>query len=236
MQQLMSYMRSAIEKYNMIEDGDKIAVGVSGGKDSLALLVGLSNLRKFFPKNFQIIAVTIDPCFENKDTNYDDIELLCQKLDVEYVIKRTQLANIIFEDRKEKNPCSLCARMRRGLIHDIAKEHGCNKIALGHHMDDAAETFLMNLFNLGNIGCFSPISYLSRKNLYLIRPMIFASEKDVLKACRHENLKVIKSKCPADKKTQRETTKNLLIQLEKQYPALRKKIVGALQRGQIDKW
>lgn len=236
MQQLMSYMRSAIDKYNMINDGDKIAVGVSGGKDSLSLLVGLANLRRFYPKKFEIVAVTIDPCFDNKNTDYNSIEILCQKLNVEYVIKRTQLAHIIFEDRKETNPCSLCARMRRGLIHDIAKECGCNKVALGHHMDDAAETFIMNLFNLGTIGCFSPISYLSRKDLYLIRPMIFATERDVMRACRHENLTVIESNCPADKNTQRETTKNLLKDLEKQYPALRKKIVGSMQRGEISGW
>lgn len=236
MQQLMSYMRSAMEKYNMISDGDRIAVGVSGGKDSLALLVGLANLRRFYPQKFKIVAVTIDPCFNGIATNYNSIEKLCDKLDVKYVIKRTELAKIIFEDRKEKNPCSLCARMRRGLIHDIAKELGCNKVALGHHMDDAAETFLMNLFNLGNIGCFSPISYLSRKDLYLIRPMVFATEKDVAKACRKENLPIIESKCPADKNTQRETTKNLLKELEKNYPALRKKIVGAMQRGEIDNW
>lgn len=236
MQQLMSYMRSAIEKYNMIENGDKIAVGVSGGKDSLALLVGLSELRRFYPKHFELIAITLDPCFNGVECDYSQIEELCQSFDIPYIIKRTELAKIIFETRREKNPCSLCARMRRGSLHDIAKENECNKIALGHHLDDAAETFMMNLLNLGQIGCFSPVSYLSRKDLYMIRPLIFATEKDVVRAVNKNHLPVIASCCPVDKKTERENVKNLLNMLEKNYPGLRKKIVSSMQRGEIDKW
>ncbi|MFY9198657.1 MAG: tRNA 2-thiocytidine biosynthesis TtcA family protein [Acutalibacteraceae bacterium] len=236
MQQLMSYMRCAMEKYNMIDDGDKVAIGVSGGKDSIAMLVGLAQLRRFYPKKFELIAVTLDPCFNETNGDYSEISRLCEELCIPYIIKRTELAKIIFQTREEKNPCSLCARMRRGALHDIAKESGCNKIALGHHMDDAAETFMMNLLNLGQIGCFSPVSYLSRKDLYMIRPMIFASEKDVKRAINKNNLPVVKSLCPVDKKTQREDVKILLNNLEKDYPALRKKIVGALQRGEIDRW
>lgn len=236
MQQLMSYMRCAMEKYNMVDDGDKIAVGVSGGKDSVALLVGLAQLRRFYPKKFELIAITLDPCFDDVDGDYSEISKICEQFSIPYIIKRTELAKIIFQTREEKNPCSLCARMRRGSLHDIAKENGCNKIALGHHMDDAAETFMMNLLNLGQIGCFSPVSYLSRKDLYMIRPMIFATEKDVKKAVNKSNLPVVKSLCPVDKKTQREDVKNLLNELEKDYPALRKKIVGSLQRGEIDRW
>lgn len=236
MQQLMSYMRCAMEKYNMVDDGDKIAVGVSGGKDSVALLVGLAHLRRFYPKKFELIAITLDPCFDDIDGDYSEISKICEQFSIPYIIKRTELAKIIFQTREEKNPCSLCARMRRGSLHDIAKENGCNKIALGHHMDDAAETFMMNLLNLGQIGCFSPVSYLSRKDLYMIRPMIFATEKDVKKAVNKSNLPVVKSLCPVDKKTQREDVKNLLNELEKDYPALRKKIVGSLQRGEIDRW
>lgn len=236
MQQLMSYMRCAMEKYNMIDDGDKVAIGVSGGKDSIAMLVGLAQLRRFYPKKFELIAVTLDPCFNETNGDYSEISRLCEELCIPYIIKRTELAKIIFQTREEKNPCSLCARMRRGALHDIAKESGCNKIALGHHMDDAAETFMMNLLNLGQIGCFSPVSYLSRKDLYMIRPMIFATEKDVKKAVNKSNLPVVKSLCPVDKKTQREDVKNLLNELEKDYPALRKKIVGSLQRGEIDRW
>lgn len=236
MQQLMSYMRCAIDKYNMIEDGDKIAVGVSGGKDSMALLVGLSELRRFYPKKYELIAITLDPCFDGSEGDFSEISEMCRRLNIPYIIKRTELAKIIFENRQEKNPCSLCARMRRGSLHDIAKENGCNKIALGHHLDDAAETFMMNLLNLGQIGCFSPVSYLSRKDLYMIRPLIFATEKDVIRAVNHYNLPVVKSKCPVDKTTERENIKNLLKNLEKDYPALRKKIVGAMQRGEIDNW
>ncbi len=236
MQQLMSYMRCAIDKYNMIEDGDKIAVGVSGGKDSMALLVGLSELRRFYPKKYELITITLDPCFGGSEGDFSEISEMCRRLDIPYIIKRTELAKIIFENRQEKNPCSLCARMRRGSLHDIAKENGCNKIALGHHLDDAAETFMMNLLNLGQIGCFSPVSYLSRKDLYMIRPLIFATEKDVIRAVNHYNLPVVKSKCPVDKTTERENIKNLLKNLEKDYPALRKKIVGAMQRGEIDNW
>ncbi|NCD03246.1 MAG: adenine nucleotide alpha hydrolase family protein [Clostridia bacterium] len=236
MQQLMSYMRSAIEKYNMIENGDKIAVGVSGGKDSLALLIGLSELRRFYPKYFELIAITLDPCFNGVECDYSQIEELCQRINIPYIIKRTELAKIIFETRKEQNPCSLCARMRRGSLHDIAKENGCNKIALGHHLDDAAETFMMNLLNLGQIGCFSPVSYLSRKDIYMIRPLIFATEKDVARAVNKTNLPVIASCCPVNKKTERENVKNLLNMLEKDYPGLRKKIVSSMQRGEIDNW
>ena len=236
MQQLMSYFRSACEHYNMIEDGDKIAVGVSGGKDSAALLFALCEMRRFYPKKYDVIAVTLDPCFNGEPTDYSQIEQLCKKLGVEYIIKRTELYHIIFETRKEKNPCSLCARMRRGSLHDAAKQAGCNKIALGHHSDDAAETFFMNLFDNGNAECFSPVSYLSRKELYMIRPMIFAREKDIIRAVKKENLPVIKSGCPADGATNRAKTRELIMSLEKQYPALRKKILGALQRGHISGW
>jgi tRNA(Ile)-lysidine synthase TilS/MesJ len=158
-------MRNAIDTYNMIEENDRIAVGVSGGKDSLVLLYGLSLLKKYYPKKFNIVAVTLDPCFENKDSDFSAIEDFCKKLDVEYHIKRTELYNVVFENRQEKNPCSLCARMRRGILHDMSKAHGCNKIALGHHKDDAAETVLMNLFQGGTIGCFTPVTYLSNKDI-----------------------------------------------------------------------
>lgn len=236
MQQLMSYIRSACEKYNMIEDGDKIAVGVSGGKDSVALLYALSMMRIFYPKKYNIVAVILDPCFDYIPCDYSEIEELCEKLNVEYIIKRTELWKVIFEDRKEKNPCSLCARMRRGILHDIAKENGCNKLALGHHMDDAAETFMMNLLSGAVLGCFSPVSYLSRKNLYLIRPMIFAREKDVIRAVKHENLPIVKSKCPADKKTNREEIKNMLKSMSEFSGDPVPKIISAMQKANIDKW
>lgn len=236
MKKLLSLTRAAVDKYNMIEAGDKIAVGVSGGKDSLALLYALAKLRDFYPKPFSLVAVTLDYQFNGVAEDYTAIETLCKELQVEYIVRRTNLWEVIFETRKEKNPCSLCAKMRRGLLHDTAVANGCNKVALGHHLDDAAETFLMNLLNGGKIGCFSPVSYLSNKKLYLIRPLIFAYEKDVAAAARRANLPVVKSRCPMDKVSNRQNMKELLKSLEKDYPAVRKKIVGALERSHIDNW
>lgn len=236
MQKLMSRMRAAMDKYNMIEDGDKIAVGLSGGKDSVALLVALAEMRRFYPKKFELIAITADMRFDNTDTDYTLLEELCKKINVPYVIKRTELADIIFNIRKEKNPCSLCAKMRRGILHDVAIENGCNKVALGHHMDDAAETFLMNLFKGGNLDSFCPVTYLSRKNLYIIRPMVLASEALVAGAVKQNNLPIVKSKCPMDKTSERQKTKDLIRNLNKDYPMLREKIIGALQRKGIDNW
>lgn len=236
MKKLLSLTRAAVDKYNMIEAGDKIAVGVSGGKDSLALLYALAKLRDFYPKPFSLVAITLDYQFNGIAEDYTAIEALCKKLQVEYIVRRTNLWEVIFKTRKEKNPCSLCAKMRRGLLHDTAVANGCNKVALGHHLDDAAETFLMNLLNGGKIGCFSPVSYLSNKKLYLIRPLIFAYEKDVAAAARRANLPVVKSRCPMDKVSNRQNMKELLKALEKDNPAVRKKIVGALERSHIDNW
>ncbi len=236
MKKLLSLTRAAVDKYNMIDEGDKIAVGVSGGKDSVALLYALAKLRDFYPKPFSLLAVTLDYQFNGIAEDYSEIEALCKELQVEYIVKRTNLWEVIFETRKEKNPCSLCAKMRRGLLHDTAVTNGCNKVALGHHLDDAAETFLLNLLNGGNIGCFSPVSYLSNKKLYLIRPLIFAYEKDVASAARRAELPVVKSRCPMDKVSNRQNMKKLLGALEKDYPAVRKKIVGALERSHIDSW
>ena len=236
MQKLMSRMRAACEKYNMLEDGDRIAVGVSGGKDSLSLLYGLSEMRRFYPAKYEVVAITLDPCFFGKDTDYSEIKKLCDKLGIEYHIKRTELYKVIFENRKEKNPCSLCARMRRGILHDTAKELGCNKLALGHHMDDVSETFMMNLLSGGRLGAFRPVTYMSRKDIYVIRPMIFADEKEVEAAARHQQLPVVKSPCPMDKTSEREKIKQLLKELQKDYPALNEKIVGAMQKDGIEGW
>ena len=165
MQQLLSLVRAAADKYNMIDEGDRIAVCVSGGKDSMCMLMSLIALKRFYPKKFELCAVTVDPVFFGEESDFSKIEEICSQNGVEYKIKRTDLYKVIFEDRKEENPCSLCARMRRGLLHDTAQELDCGKIALGHHSDDAAETFLMNLFSGGRAECFSPVSYLSRKDL-----------------------------------------------------------------------
>lgn len=236
MKKLLSFARAAIDKYNMISEGDRIAVGVSGGKDSVALLCTLARLRDFYPERFDIVGITLDYRFNNEDGDFSEIQKLCDSLNVEYHVKPTNLYRVIFEDRKETNPCSLCAKMRRGLLHDSAKELGCNKIALGHHLDDAAETFMMNLLEGGRAECFSPVSYLSRKDLYLIRPFVFLYENDIENAVRRNSLPVVKSKCPADKVTQRQKIKELLGELEKDYPMLRQKIISAMQSGDISSW
>lgn len=236
MQKLLGYMRAAIDKYNMINENDKIAVGVSGGKDSLILLYALNKLKKFYPVNFEIVAITIDPCFNSINMDTSKIKKFCDSLGVEYIIKNSNLGNIVFKESKVKSPCSLCSRMRRGILHNIAKEHSCTRLALGHHFDDAVETFFMNLLNGGKIGCFSPVSYLSRKDLFLIRPMIFCKEKDILSVSTKYNLPVEKSSCPVDGKTQRQVTKELIKSLENSYPDIKQKVLGAMKRANIDNW
>lgn len=236
MQQIMSQIRAAVDSYQLIQPGDRIAVGISGGKDSLVLLCALANMRKFLPMKYDLVAITVDPCFDNIQTDFRQVEELCRRLQVKYEIRRSQLGNIIFEQRKESNPCSLCARMRRGILHDMSKKHNCNKLALGHHFDDAVQTFFMNLFYGGKIGCFSPMSYLSRKDLYLIRPMVFCEESKVESAAQRYHLPVVKSECPVDGHTCRQSTQELVKDLEKQFPDLRRKVIGALQRADIDGW
>ena len=236
MQQIMSQIRAAVDSYQLIQPGDRIAVGISGGKDSLILLCTLANMRKFLPMKYDLVAITVDPCFNNIQTDFSQVEELCRRLQVTYEVRRSQLGNIIFEQRKESNPCSLCARMRRGILHDMSKKHNCNKLALGHHFDDAVQTFFMNLFYGGKIGCFSPMSNLSRKDLYLIRPMVFCEESKVKSAAQRYHLPVVKSECPVDGHTCRQSTQELIKDLEKQFPDLRKKVMGALQRANIDGW
>ena len=229
---LLSYVRRAVDDFQMIAEGDKICVGISGGKDSLALLAGLAGLRHFYPKKFDLVALTVDMGFDGVD--YSEIEALCRELDVPYHVKKTEIAQIIFDIRKEKNPCSLCAKMRRGVLHSTAKELGCNKIAFGHHFDDVVETFMLNLFHEGRIGCFQPVTYLSRADITLIRPLLYMPEKDVRYFANRENLPVVKSPCPADGHTEREEMKKLLDGLERQHKGLRHRIFGAICRGEID--
>lgn len=236
MQNLMSRMRAAMEKYNMIEEGDVVAVGVSGGKDSLALLYALAEMRRFYPVKYEVTAITADMTFFGEKTDFSEITALCESLNVRHIIRETELYHIIFETRKEKNPCSLCARMRRGILHDMTKETGCTKLALGHHMDDAAETFMMNLLSGGRIESFRPVTYLSRKDLTMIRPMILATEKEVLSAARKMNLPTVESPCPMDKTSNRNEMKELLSELEKKYPSLKEKIIGGLQKADLNGW
>ena len=229
---LLSYVRRAVDDYNMIEDGDKIAVGVSGGKDSLALLAALAGLRVFYPKKFDLIAITEDMGFEGSD--FSAIDAFCRELNVPYFVEKTDIAKVIFDIRKESNPCSLCAKMRRGALHGDAKKHGCNKVALGHHFDDAVETFMLNLFFEGRIGCFSPVTYLSRADLTMIRPMLYMPEKEVRAYAAKAELPIVKSPCPADGNTKREEMKQLLHNFERSHPGLKYRIFGAMQRGEID--
>lgn len=229
-------MRAALEKYEMIDRGGRVAVGVSGGKDSLILLAGLAALRSFYPKPFEVVALTADPCFGGVLTNYNAVERLCAQLDVEYHVRRTNLGKIIFEDRGEQNPCSLCARMRRGILHNMALEYGCSQIALGHHEDDAVETFFMNLHHGGRLGCFSPKSYLSRKDLWLIRPLIFCAEQDIASAARRMELPIVKSACPVDGVTARQEAKLYIRTLESSIPDIKAKVMGALSRAGLNGW
>jgi tRNA(Ile)-lysidine synthase TilS/MesJ len=229
---VLSYTRRAVDDYEMIRPGDRIAVGVSAGKDSLTLLCALSELRRFYPVPFELCAITIDMGFEGMDLS--GVEALCKELCVEYHIVPTQISKVIFDVRKEKNPCSLCAKMRRGALHSAAKEHGCNKVALGHHFDDVVETFMLNLFFEGRLGCFQPVTYLSRMDITLIRPMIYMPEKDVRYFASKAELPVVSSPCPADKNTEREEMKQLLSKLERENKGLRYRIFGAIQRGEID--
>lgn len=236
MQQIAGYMRKAIEEYGMIESGDHLAVGISGGKDSLALLWGLCALREYMGTDFCITAVTLDPCFSGEESDFSAVAALCERLGVPYILRRTDIGPIIFDIRKEQNPCSLCARMRRGALHDICLEIGANKLALGHNRDDAVETFMMNLFREGRIGCFSPVTWLSRKEITAIRPLVFAPEAEILRAVRRAGLPVVKSRCPVDKTTGRQRTKDWLAQMEQSDPGLCKRLFGAMKRAGVSDW
>lgn len=232
LKRMLSFVRRAVDDYGMIEEGDKIAVGISGGKDSLALLSALAEMRRFYPKHYELYAITVDMGFAGSD--FSEIEEFCRRLNVKYRIVKTDIAKIIFDVRKEPNPCSLCAKMRRGSLHAAATELGCNKVALGHHFDDAIETFMMNLFFEGRLGCFSPVTYLSNRRINLIRPMIYATEKDVKYFARQAHLPVAASLCPEDKATERENMKNLLGDLEHKIGGLKHRIFHAMCTGEID--
>lgn len=236
MQKMLGYMRKAIQEYDMIQNGDRIAVGVSGGKDSLILLTGLIRLRRFLGVEYELAAITLDPCFGGIPGDYSSVAELCRESGVEYRLIPTNIGQVVFDIKKEPNPCSLCAKMRRGALHEAAKEMGCNKLALGHHYNDAVETFMMNLFNEGRIGCFAPVSYLSRRDLTLIRPMVLAPEKEIIRAAGKIELEVVKSKCPADGHTSRQKMKELLEELEKSDRGVTARIFGAMRRAKIDGW
>ncbi|MBR6070219.1 MAG: tRNA 2-thiocytidine biosynthesis protein TtcA [Ruminococcus sp.] len=236
MQKILGHMRKAIQQYHMIQDGDRIAVGVSGGKDSVALLVGLARLRSFIGISYEVTALTIDPAFGGKATDYSPVTELCRRLGVRHAVVPTQIGEIVFDARKEPNPCSLCSRMRRGALTNEAEKLGCNKIALGHNYDDTVETFLMNLFTEGRIGCYSPVTSFEDKNIAIIRPLVLTEEREIRRAVKRNGLPVVKSACPADGHTNREKTKELIAQLERGDHGLKDRLFGALVRSNIDGW
>lgn len=235
MKKILSLMRRAIQDYNMIQNDDRIAVGVSGGKDSVTMLCALSRLSKFY-KPFEIVALTLDPGFGGVLGDFSEIERLCSELQIKYVLKRTEIGKIVFDLRHEKNPCSLCARMRRGVLHNLAIENGCNKIALGHSLDDAAETFMMNLLNGSRIDCFAPATYLSRKDITVIRPLIYASENDIKSAVRKTGLPIVKNPCPANGATERQHMKELIHSLDHEYSGVKSRIISGMQKAHIADW
>lgn len=230
-QPILSHVRRAVDDFSMIEEGDRIAVGVSGGKDSLTLLCALNALRIFYPKRYEIKAICLDMGFEGAD--FSPIAELCDEIEVELEIVPTQIKQIVFDIRNEKCPCSLCARMRRGALHDAANAAGFKKIALGHHFDDAVETFFLNLFNEGRLGCFGAKTYLDRKDVTVIRPLIYLPEKMITGFIRREEIKVLGKYCTEDGNTERERVKNLLAELSKNDHGLKNRIFGAIKRGEL---
>ena len=233
MQKLMGLVRRCVEDYEMIEDGDKIAVGISGGKDSLVLLRLLAALRSYHNKKFTLQAITIDM---GLGMDYSGIEEMCRELDAPYTIVKTEIGPIIFDYRKEKNPCSMCSKMRRGALNQALLDLDCNKLALGHHFDDAVETFMMSLIYEGRISCFQPVTHLDRTGVIQIRPMLYIHEKTVASFAQRENLPVLQNRCPVDKHTKREEIKDLIFSLAKDYPDLKERIFGAMQRYPLAAW
>lgn len=234
LQKLLSYTRRAIDCYSMIDDGDKIAVGISGGKDSLTLLYALAELRRFYPHKFELIAITVDLGFDNFNTN--KVKSLCDNLNVPYYVVKTEIYDVVFNVRKEKNPCSLCAKMRKGALNDKISELGCNKVAYAHHKDDFIDTFLMSLLYEGRIHTFSPKTYLDRSELMVIRPLMYVSEGEVVSFEHEMELPVIKSPCPADGNTKREYANITIKRLEEETPNCKNRIFAAIERGNIPGW
>lgn len=234
MQKILGFMRKAIEDYNMINDGDKIAVCLSGGKDSVSMLMGFKALQRFYPKKFSIIAISINPGFEDFDTDF--IQKICDDIDVPLFIEDGHIQEIVFDIRNEKNPCSLCANLRRGAINSVAINENCDKIALGHNEDDVLETFLLNLFYNGNISCFSPVSYMDRSKITVIRPLIYAPEKEIRKFIKRNNISVMNKSCPMDGASKREDVKKMIADLQIDIPHIRANLYGAIRRSNIKGW
>jgi len=228
MKKILACMRKAVSDYNMIQKGDKIAVGVSGGKDSLTLLLVLNRLREFLPESFEVTAVCLTLGFDNEDIS--PLENLCKEKGIPFIKKETLIGKIIFDVRNEKNPCSLCANLRRGALHNTAVELGCNKVALGHHLDDVIETFFLSLLYEGRINTFEPVTYLSRKNLHLIRPLVYMPEFEIKSFIRKNNIQIVENPCPANCKTSRQFVKDLIQNLCTKDPIIKTRVFGAIKR------
>lgn len=234
LQQVLSHVRKAVDDYHMIEPNDKIAIGISGGKDSLTLLLALNALKRFYPIPFEIIAVTVDLGFKN--LNLEEIQRMCDEIQVPYHIVHTEIAQIVFEDRKESNPCSLCAKMRKGALNDAMKALGCNKIAYAHHKDDVVETMMMSFIYEGRLHTFQPVTYLDRMDLTVIRPLIYMNEVDVIGFVNKNNVPVVKSPCPADGYTKREYVKNLIRDINLETPGVKDRMFSAIRSGNLKGW
>ncbi len=234
MQRMMGLVRRCADDYRMILPNDKIAVGVSGGKDSLTLLALLAAMREYYPQPYELTAITIDMGLEGMD--FTPVAEYCEKINVPFRIVKTEIGPIIFDYRKEKNPCSMCAKMRRGALNKALTELGFSKVALGHHYDDAVETFLMSLFFEGRLSCFQPVTYLDRTGVTQIRPMLYLTEGMVQNFAAEHKLPVVHNNCPADKHTKREEIKRLIVTLSRDYPELKDRIFGAMQRLPLPEW
>ena len=231
---LTGMVRRCVDDYNMISPGDRIAVGISGGKDSLVLLAALSHLKRYYPAPFELEAITIDAGFEGMD--FSGVEAMCAELDVPYTRVPTDIREIVFDARQESNPCSLCAKMRRGALNTTLKARGCSKLALGHHFDDAVETFAMSLLFEGRLNCFAPVSYMDRMDVTMIRPLLYVGELRSANMAKALALPVVTSTCPMDRTSRRREVKDLLDTLSAAYPDLRSRIFGAMQRLPLPGW
>lgn len=234
MKRITSCVRKAVETYDMIQEGDKVAVGISGGKDSLVLLGALANLSRYYPKKFSVVGLTLDMGY---DADYSKIKEYCNHFGVEHLVKKTNIKEVIFDYRKEENPCSLCAKMRRGALNDFAIENGCNRVALGHHNDDVLETFMLSLLYEGRINCFSPVTYLDRTGIYQIRPLIYVKERDIKGVVNRYDVPVLKSSCPVDGVTKRQEIKDIIKNLDKTVnPGMKQRIFTAISNSEIMGW
>lgn len=227
-------LRRAVDDYDMIQAGDKVAVGVSGGKDSMLLLAALNHLKSFYPRPFELEAITIELGFEGMD--FSPVAELCRRLGVPYMRLKTDIKEIVFDVRKEDNPCSLCAKMRRGALNDAIKAQGISKLALGHHFDDAVETFMMSLLFEGRLSCFRPVTYMDRSGVTQIRPLVYAGEQKISRLAEELNLPIVENSCPQDKASKRHEIKTLLGTLSGSYPDMKSKIFGAMQRLPLPGW